>query len=142
MTIYTIGFAKKTAEEFFTALRRSKVKRLYDIRLGNKSQLAGFTKQRDLEYFLRTICGIEYVYLPALAPSRELRDPYLAGKLSWEQYEPRYKRLIASRKPALKKSDFKDACLLCVEPTAEHCHRRLAAEHLAKIFGGTKIVHL
>ena len=53
MAIYTIGFTKKSAEEFFEALRRSGAKHLLDIRLSNKSQLAGFTKRNDLRYFLK-----------------------------------------------------------------------------------------
>jgi hypothetical protein len=40
--LFTIGFTKKTAEEFFTRLLRAGVKRVIDIRLNNVSQLAGF----------------------------------------------------------------------------------------------------
>ena len=142
MTIYTIGFTKKTAEQFFTKLQANKVKRLFDIRLNNKSQLAGFAKGHDLEYFLKTICGIEYFYLPDLAPNDEILDAYQDKKMGWDEYEVKFKQLLKDRKLNLKKSDFEDACLLCSEPTAEKCHRRLAAEHLAEIFGDTKIVHL
>ncbi|GHV46830.1 hypothetical protein FACS1894204_09220 [Synergistales bacterium] len=41
--IYTIGFTKKTAREFFEALRARAVKILLDIRLNNVSQLAAFS---------------------------------------------------------------------------------------------------
>jgi uncharacterized protein (DUF488 family) len=47
MTIYTIGFTKKNAEQFFEALRKSGAKRVVDVRLHNASQLAGFTKKQD-----------------------------------------------------------------------------------------------
>jgi len=142
MTIYTIGFTKKTAEQFFTKLQANKVKRLFDIRLNNKSQLAGFAKGHDLEYFLKAICGIEYFYLPDLAPTDEILDAYQDKKMSWDEYEVKFKQLLKDRKLNLKKSDFEDACLLCSEPTAEKCHRRLAAEHLAVMFGDIQIVHL
>jgi hypothetical protein len=33
-------------------------------------------------------------------------------------------------------------CLLCSEDSAEHCHRRLAAEYLASAWGDLEIVHL
>jgi hypothetical protein len=33
--VFTIGFTKKTAEEFFTRLSRAGVKRVIDIRLNN-----------------------------------------------------------------------------------------------------------
>ncbi|HPK54584.1 MAG TPA: hypothetical protein PK114_08965 [Smithellaceae bacterium] len=39
--VFTIGFTKKTAEEFFSRLLRAGVKRVIDIRLNNVSQLAG-----------------------------------------------------------------------------------------------------
>ncbi|OGR46945.1 MAG: hypothetical protein A2021_03795 [Elusimicrobia bacterium GWF2_52_66] len=142
MTIYTIGFTKKTAEQFFTKLQTNKVKKLFDIRLNNKSQLAGFAKGHDLEYFLKVICGIGYVYLQDLAPTDEILDAYQGKKMTWDEYEVKFKQLLKDRKLNLKKSDFEDACLLCSEPTAEKCHRRLAAEHLAELFGDAKIVHL
>lgn len=59
MVIYTMGFTKKSAEEFFELLRKNNVKHLIDIRLNNSSQLAGFTKGSDLKYFLREILGID-----------------------------------------------------------------------------------
>ena len=51
-TAYSIGFTKRSAEEFFGALKRAGVERLIDVRLNNVSQLAGFTKRDDLAYFL------------------------------------------------------------------------------------------
>jgi len=81
VTIYTIGFTKKSAEEFFEALRRSGARHLLDIRLHNTSQLAGFTKRNDLRYFLGQIVNMEYHEMPILAPEdsfiseyRETRD--------------------------------------------------------------------
>jgi len=142
MTIYTIGFTQKTAEQFFTKLQANNVKRLFDIRLNNKSQLAGFAKGHDLQYFLKTICGIEYFYLPDLAPTDEILDAYQDKTMSWDEYEVKFNQLLKDRKLTLKKSDFEAACLLCSEPTAEKCHRRLAAEYLAEMFGDVKIVHL
>ena len=76
MEVYTIGFTKKTAAEFFEALRRAGIKRLVDVRLNNTSQLAGFTKREDLAYFLREICGAEYFHEPLLAATPELFDRY------------------------------------------------------------------
>ncbi len=52
MKLFTIGFAKKSAEQFFTRLVQPGLLRLVDVRLNNVSQLAGFTKKNDLEYFL------------------------------------------------------------------------------------------
>ena len=49
--IYTIGFSKKSAQNFFSLLGQSTANKLIDIRLNNASQLAGFTKSNDLEFF-------------------------------------------------------------------------------------------
>jgi uncharacterized protein (DUF488 family) len=44
---------------------------------------------------------------------------------------------------ALSKESFKKkTVLLCSEPTAEHCHRRLALEYLQKEWGCVKLIHL
>ena len=56
ITLFTIGFTKKTAEKFFTLLKDAGVKKLVDIRINNSSQLAGFAKGADLKYFVREIC--------------------------------------------------------------------------------------
>ena len=76
MKLFTIGFTKKSAEDFFTKLRRSGAKRVVDVRLNNSSQLAGFAKRNDLEFFLREICHMDYVHLPELAPTQEILDEY------------------------------------------------------------------
>lgn len=44
ITLYTIGFTKKSAKDFFELLIKNKINRIVDIRINNASQLAGFTK--------------------------------------------------------------------------------------------------
>lgn len=51
ITLYTIGFTKKNAEQFFGLIQKSGVKKVLDTRLNNVSQLAGFTKKDDLAFF-------------------------------------------------------------------------------------------
>ena len=57
MRICTIGFTNKKAEDFFNRLKQSGVKRVVDVRLNNLSQLAGFSKRDDLQYFLEGHSG-------------------------------------------------------------------------------------
>jgi uncharacterized protein (DUF488 family) len=94
MEIYTIGFTQKNAAQFFQSLKKAGVKRLIDVRLNNSSQLAAFTKKTDLEYFLREICGAEYLHLPILAPTQTMLDDYKKHKGSWNVYEERFLSLI------------------------------------------------
>ena len=56
-SVFTIGFTKKNAKEFFEKLRQAGVQRVIDVRLNNKSQLAGFSKREDLTYFLDKYLG-------------------------------------------------------------------------------------
>ena len=145
MELYTIGFTKKTAEEFFELLKGAGVRRLVDVRLNNVSQLAGFAKRDDLRYFLREICDADYVHVPLLAPEEDLLKAYRDKRVSWEEYEPRYQETLAKRQVErmLDRSLFDvPVVLLCSEPTAEKCHRRLAAEYLAEAWGDVNITHL
>jgi uncharacterized protein (DUF488 family) len=145
MELCTIGFTKKSAEEFFGALRRAKIERLIDVRLNNVSQLAGFTKKNDLAFFVREIAGADYVHELRLAPRDEDLVAYRAGKFTWADYERSYAALLRERKveETIPRELFAvRSVLLCSEATAEHCHRRLAAEYLAAAWGGITIKHL
>lgn len=136
MTIYTMGFTQKSAEQFFRKISENGIDLLVDIRLNNKSQLAGFAKGADLSYFLKEICGCGYSHEVAFAPTKDLLDRYKKGKTSWEQYVEEYNRLIETRKMTekfeSKYSGYKNILLLCSEPTPMQCHRRLLAEAVCK----------
>jgi uncharacterized protein (DUF488 family) len=144
MRMFTIGFTKKTAEEFFSTLARSGVKHLIDVRLNNVSQLAGFSKKEDLRYFLQAICGIDYAHLPELAPTQFLLDEYKKHGGDWSKYEAQFLALMSERRVEehVAKSVIEDACLLCSEEKPVHCHRRLVAEYLREKWGAIDIVHL
>ena len=146
MIIYTIGFTQKTAKEFFNKIKDNKVNLLIDIRLNNVSQLAGFAKGKDLEYFLKEICDCEYAHDDIFAPTKELLDAYRSKNVSWNEYEKVFKRIMDERgvNERFKKLYMKydNICLLCTEPTAEQCHRRLIAEHLKKNIENVEIIHI
>ena len=143
--IYTIGFTKKTAEQFFELLKRSHIQQLVDVRLNNVSQLAGFSKRDDLAYFLKEICGANYKHEPLLAPSQQMLDAYKKSKGSWETYQREFLDLMASRQieEKLFRNLFeKPTVLLCSEDTATHCHRRLVLDYLSTKWGNIEARHL
>jgi uncharacterized protein (DUF488 family) len=142
--IYTIGFAGKNAREFFTKLKDVAVKTVIDIRLNNKSQLAGFTKEQDLPYFLEEIAGIKYVHMSELAPTKEILDAYKKKEIDWSEYEKRFRQLLVERhaENAVTPQLANESCLLCSEPKPEKCHRRITAEYLRELWRDVKIVHL
>ena len=145
MEIYSIGFTQKSAAQFFGALKTAGIRRLMDVRLNNKSQLAGFTKNSDLPFFLRELCDASYVHEPLLAPNQEMLDTYKKKKGSWSSYEEQFLALMSTRdiSNVLDQAGFEQATvLLCSEPTAEQCHRRLVLEYLQRRWDGVIIHHL
>lgn len=140
MIIYTIGFTKKSLEEFINLLKKNKIQKVIDIRLNNLSQLAGFAKENDLRYILRLV-DIGYEHIKKLAPDESIFKEYMQDK-NWDMYQKRFNELMKKRNGRKILSDLlkdrKTICLLCSEDTADKCHRRLVAE----LLGDVEIVHL
>ena len=144
MKVFTIGFTKISAARFFELLRESGAERVVDVRLNNVSQLAGFSKKPDLQFFLREICGMDYVHLPTLAPSKEVFDGLKKHHKNWDRYEREFMALMQERRieETTPKEALSNACLLCTEDSPDHCHRRLVLEYLQRHWGEMDVVHL
>lgn len=146
MIIYTIGFTQKSAELFFKLIKKNHIEILLDIRLNNKSQLAGFTKGDDLKYFLSEICNCQYNHCIEYAPTKEILDSYKNKSISWHEYEKKYSELMNTRGNYNNFDDaykqYNNVCLLCSEPISTNCHRRLLAEIITAKFPQLKIEHL
>ena len=144
MKVFTIGFTKKSARQFFDALRKAGAKRVVDVRLNNVSQLAGFAKRDDLAFFLKEVCSMDYVHLPDLAPTQEMLDEYKKLKGDWKTYEARFLDLMHQRRieNSVSREVIAEGCLLCSEDKPHHCHRRLVAEYLRQHWGDLDIQHL
>jgi uncharacterized protein (DUF488 family) len=145
MRLYTIGFAEKPAEKFFSLLHEHRVDTLVDIRLRPDSQLSGFAKQRDLPYFLHNLITVDYQHQLLMAPTDDLLNQYRKDK-SWDAYEVGFKQLLEDRN-LISQLDrawwaSHSACLLCSEHDYQHCHRRLVAEYLASHWSELEISHL
>ena len=144
MKIFTIGFTKKTARTFFTKLRQSGAKRIVDIRLNNVSQLAGFTKKDDLEFFLKEICGMDYTHVTELAPTQDIMDEFKKNKGDWSTFEKQFIDLMTARQveKTVSREIIDNGCLLCSEDKPDNCHRRLVAEYLKKHWQDIEIIHI
>lgn len=145
MRIYTIGFTKKTAREFFELLEKNGIMKVVDIRLSNKSQLAGFAKGPDLEYFLEEHC-IQYEHDITLAPTEELRVLYndKTKKMSFDEYTVIFMKTLEDRKciETLREEDLDGVCYLCSEDKPDNCHRRLVVESIKGNRTDVEIIHL
>jgi len=147
MILYTIGYTRKSLQEFITRLRDASVNAVIDVRLRNTSQLAGFSKRDDLSFLLQEGFGIAYEHRPEMAPTPEILDAYKRDG-DWPAYEQEFLPLLEER--AIEQigqrflTTYQRPCLLCAEPTPDHCHRRLVAEYLAEKLPNLKIevIHL
>jgi uncharacterized protein (DUF488 family) len=145
LTLYTIGHQRKPLATFIGQLREAGVDAVIDVRLRNTSHLCGYTKRDDLAFLLREGFGIAYEHHPELAPTPEIFDAY-RGNPDWAVYESRFLPLLVERVSETVGRDilarYRAPCLLCGEPTADHCHRRLVAEYWARHLPGLTVVHL
>ena len=145
MKVYTIGFTKKGASEFFDLLQDAEIERLLDVRLRNRSQLAGFAKRDDLRYFLDQLLNAEYDHEIELAPTEELLDDWRDDRIDWQTYEDRFWELLDERQVEsnLKYESFeKPTVLLCSEHEPDQCHRRIVLEYLNENWGDIEAIHL
>ncbi len=146
MRVYTIGFTQKSAREFFDKIKSNNIGLVLDIRLNNVSQLAGFAKGKDLQYFLKEICNCQYIHDTEFAPTKEILANYRSNNIDWNVYTEKFTKLAQSR--ALDKrfknlyGNYQNVCLLCTEPTPINCHRRLVAELLKEKYSDIEVVHI
>jgi uncharacterized protein (DUF488 family) len=120
------------------------VNRIVDTRINNVSQLSGFAKGKDLEFFAQAIGNIDYSHRLDFAPTKVLLEKYRKKEISWDEYAKEYLSLIGSRRieDSLRKEELDHACLLCSEDLPEKCHRRLLAEYIKDKLPDIEIIHL
>ena len=131
--LFTIGYEGKTVEELLDRLQESSVALLIDVRAVaasrrpgfSKTALAGVLKERGIDYLhLRPLgtpkAGREAARKGRIAEMRAIFDEQLAT--------PEAELALAQAKAAASE---RPSALLCFEADAEHCHRRIVAEHMA-----------
>lgn len=140
MKTYTIGFSGKTKEQFMDAINAAKVRRVIDIRLWRAARFVPWASGINLA----AVLGDRYLYMPELAPTKELLTGYKDGSIDWAGYEKVFNEILSARQveKLFAPQNLDDTCFLCSEKTADKCHRRLVAEYLIGHFPGIEIVHL
>ena len=147
MLLYTLGFTKKTASQFFEGIKYRMIQILVDVRLKNTSQLMRFSHGQDIEYFLEKLCNCKYEHCPEFAPTKEILTAWRKKRITWPEYEEQYRDLMTQRKAVRNfitcyYGRYETVCLLCSEPTPEHCHRRLFAEMIHEQRPDIEIQHI
>ena len=144
--IYTIGFTKKSAKVFFNILKENKIKHVLDIRLNNTSQLAGFAKYPNIEFFLSVIDDINYIQAKIFAPNDRTLKRFKKKEISWDEYKLEFAETMIQRNIGEyirnNFNDLDDICLLCSEEKPTKCHRSLVAIEFKKEFETLTIMDL
>lgn len=142
--ICTIGFAKKSLEQFVNLLKSKDVTRIVDTRLNNVSQLSGYAKKNDLAYVMRLV-NVSYHHDISLAPTNEILNAIKKKQMNWDEFEKQYIGLLEKRKIENRIDEIladEVTCFLCSEDKPHHCHRRLLAEYLQHHRKEINITHL
>jgi uncharacterized protein (DUF488 family) len=149
--IATIGVYEFDAANFIRALDAAGVTQLIDIRQrrGVRGTEYAWANAQRLQRLLAE-ARIAYEYHPELAPDTELRQLQYredarqgVGKRSRAQLSPEYVRAYTEEildlvplDPLIRRLPVHGiGALLCVEATAEACHRSLVAQRLAERYG-------
>lgn len=130
-TLWTIGYELATPTTLVDALLAAKVDLLVDVRAVPNSRRPGFSKKA-----LTAACGeagIDYLHLRGLGTPADGRAAARAGR------HAEMRAIFAKQLKTLEARDDlfllmevinagRSACLLCLEASPEHCHRRLVAK--------------
>lgn len=79
------------------------------------------------------------------APPTWLVGGYLRGEIEWAEYEREYLAHLREPQRAMRlrqlgrKAQSDNITLMCIEPTPEHCHRRLLAEECQRLVQGLEV---
>lgn len=134
VTIFTIGYERRTPEDLISKLQDGGIEVLADIREKPVSRRADFRADA-----LQAACeqaGIEYQSWPSLGSKESLRDALReSGDIPEFQKEFRKyaeRHLIPEVKKLAKQALGRPIALMCYERTHEDCHRMIIAELIAE----------
>ena len=97
----------------------------------------------------RIIEGISFdEWLKEFSPPLKLIGAYYRNELDgFQEFERKYLEFLRTEEMIIKVKQFSKRCskeiitLMCIEDTAEFCHRRLFAEELQRYNSELKVVH-
>ena len=133
--LYTLSAYEIAAADFFARLAAEKTDLVLDVRLKNSSQLCGFTKEKDLAFFVPRLTGARYVHELAFTPTKELLELYTKKHMSWEAYSDEYRLLMEQRGAwelyQQKYGGFSSVCLLGTQTRKRRSHNQVLYELLS-----------
>jgi uncharacterized protein (DUF488 family) len=143
-TLYTLGYEKRTQEEFFELLRAAGVGVIIDVRDVAWSHKPGFAKG-SLQTTAGT-AGLEYIHAQFAGNPKRLRqqeaelgpllDAYGRHLAENPEILSRFSELVAAHL-----DEGKGVCIMCFERDPAECHRGVLAARWSEGAGG-KVEHL
>lgn len=91
MKITVISAYQTSAADFFTQIQEAQGTAVIDVRRHNSNQLAGFTKGKDLAYFVPALTGAKYFHDLHFVPSETLLKAYSAKTIGFGEYSAKYR---------------------------------------------------
>jgi len=143
--IYTIGYEKRTIDQYISELTNAKVDILIDVREYAWSYKRGFCKTKLSQSLSEA--NIKYIHLKEAGNPKEIRR----SSESIESCLKKYRRYLTKTQSGIKeiseiigdaKRDKQTICLTCFEREHTCCHRSVITDVLQYSFNGIKILHL
>lgn len=153
--IYTLGLGNDQVTDIIRLALRHGITIINDIRRVAMSKDPVTEELRHTQQEVRSAClaaDIVYSRLADLAPTKKLHERFKRRpktKATWREYEPLYVDYLRTLAPVIAMSSLEHqvgknkhtVALLCSEKRADRCHRRLAAECVARK-NGWSVHHL
>lgn len=134
--IFQLSAYETDAESFFDTLRKQHADVVVDVRLHNSNQLCGFTKRKDLEFFVPQLTGAVYVHDLDFAPTPDLLESYTKKSIGWDEYARRYRALMLDKDaPTLFEDRYGAYAHICLLGTSTR-KRRSHTEVLNELLQG------
>jgi uncharacterized protein (DUF488 family) len=148
--IYTTGFTKWKAKDFFYFIKENKISSLVDIRRFPNSQLSGYTKSENFSFFLDKLSSCKYIdYWDSLKPDSIDLKEYRNKTISWDVFANRYTKKLekfnyegSQIETLLKLNEKENIILLCSEVEFQQCHRNLLTNYLETLKNNLKIINI
>ena len=145
MVLYTLGYEKRTIEEFIEILHRAKVDTLIDVRDVPWSHKRDFAKSKLDEHMGRA--GIRYVHAGFAGNPKRLRVKDGTSEELLSRYElhldehpeivKQFRELVAHLD-----EEGRRACIMCFERDPRDCHRSVLAARWKGRRGGLEVENL
>ncbi len=138
--VFSVGYEKRTLEEFLSLLLNQGVQVLVDVRKNPLSRKFGFSKKRLKEACKRV--GLDYRHEPDLGiPSAKRK--HLSSKEEYERLFDEYERTVLPRQISLVKELVEELvekkrsiALMCMERQHNACHRSRLIAQMQALAGG------